>query len=497
MGNENKGMRHGDYPVGKRQKSAWGKEKKRDPSKKDEDVVAVKSVKLRDFQKTQTAPLLLDLLDEAYERRMVDVRSPTRRLEENPIPPLDQPEKSRFPELQTNKNIERLLQNLPYRNPQVVLEQCSSVMTHFENIRPIIAFHTATADLLMCMEGPIAVECRDEEYFAPIAIWLHVDFPLEAPSVYVTSNGVILQHGHSHVTPQGEVLSPYLRDWNSNSSLIGLLDTLVNLFSHNPVFAVSSDSEDLFDAFTNDRYSSDDEKDFKRNNHPLSPQDFETQLSDIFDHFNEGGDGRLTFDEFVTSWQQLQLDPETNLLDTFNLLDSRTQGYITIEEFTSFIRSREDPQKLIERHSDFVKGAVHEFLVMTGLWPMCENVLIKNRYDLQKSYDEFCTRGIGQMIRMEANEILQSLPEKIQNERFQRYEAELTGLMRENEILNERIQIMQQQDNNINMMQDTWYDGTDATDNTLNGGPMAANMGSENIEQMSSEMNDKPTGSYE
>jgi hypothetical protein len=325
MGNQN-GRPHGHQYQAASKKSAWGKEKKRDPSKKDEDVVSVKSVKLRDFQKTQTAPLLLDLLDEAYERRMVDVRSPTRRLDDNPIAPIngeeEQPERSRFPVLETNKQIEKLLKTCDgYQNTEFLSEQCSSVMSHFENIRPIIGFHTSTQELLMCLEGPIAVECRGEEYFAPIAIWLHREFPAEAPSVFVTSNGVILQHGHSHVTPQGEVLSPYLRDWDAeSSSLIGLLDTLVNLFSHNPVFAVSSDSEeaDLYDVFTNDVESSEEKTD-EANQHV----DLDEELENIYMQFTASAGGQMAFDEFVQAWKKLRLDPDVNLHDTFQMLDTQ------------------------------------------------------------------------------------------------------------------------------------------------------------------------------
>jgi len=463
MGNANGGdgnrMRH-DYQAASK-KNRFGKEKKRDPSKKDDDAISVKSVKLRDFQKTQTAPLLLDLLDEAYERRMVDVRSPTRRLDDNPIAPLnDAPEKSRFPVLHTNKQFEKLLGVCSgYQHPTILTEQCSSVMSHFENIRPIIGFHTNTQELLMSLEGPIPVECREEEYFAPIAIWLHHDFPNDPPSVFVTSNGVILQHGHSHVTPQGEVLSPYLRDWNpATSSLIGLLDTLVNLFSHNPVFAVSSDSEEmeLFDAFTNELESSEekDEDDFG----PETALD--DKLNTIFSKFTEEAGGHMTFDEFVGCWKKLKLDKEVNLHDTFNMLDHKKTGFLDVNQFTSFVKTWDNPTLFLERHADFVKNAVQEFLIMTGLWPMCEHVLVKHRYDLQKSYDEFCTRGIGQMIQMEATEILQTLPKKIELERLQRYEAEMQRLMQENQLLKERINLEEQK----TRFADTWYDGTEATD---------------------------------
>lgn len=474
-------MRH-DYSQQKSKAHGWGKEKKRDPSKKDDDAIAVKSVKLRDFQKTQTAPLLLDLLDEAYERRMVDVRSPTRRLEDNPVPPVeheeDPPERSRFPVLQTNKHIEKLIRTLPgYNDPSAISEQCSSVMTHFENIRPIIGFHTATQELLMCLEGPIAVECRDEEYFAPIAIWIHKGFPEEPPSVFVTSNGVVLQHGHSHVSPQGEVLSPYLRDWCHTSSLIGLLDTLVNLFSHNPVFAVSSDSEDLskqlYDVFTNDPDTSDEKEE------PLNKEDIDvdSELQKLFVQFNETDDGKMTFDQFVDCWKGLALDPDCNLLDTFKLLDATEKGFIQIDEFVSFVKSWEQPNLLIDRHSEFVKRAVHEFLGMTGLWPMCEHVLTKNKYNLQKSYDEFCTRGIGQMIQIEAKELLQTLPKKIEIERLQRYEAEIQHLMQENTLLKERLDVEHQKQ----IIADTWYDGTE----NLSSVKLEREIGSENL---SSEM---------
>merc|ERR1719273_1735374 len=121
------------------------------------------------------------------------------------------------------------------------------------------------------------------------------------------------------------------------------------------------------------------------------------------------------------------------------MMDAERRGYIDVEQFTSFVRTWDNPSQFLDRHSDFVKTAVHEFLVMTGLWPMCEHVLVKHKYDLQKSYDEFCTRGIGQMIQMEAKEILQTLPKKIELERLQRYEAEIQNLVQENTLLKEQV----------------------------------------------------------
>jgi len=158
--------------------------------------------------------------------------------------------------------------------------------------------------------------------------------------------------------------------------------------------------------------------------------------------------------------KKLRLDPDVNLHDTFQMLDTQKTGVLSVDDFLSFVKSWDDPASFLERHSEFVKTAVHEFLVMTGLWPMCEHVLIKHKYDLQKSYDEFCTRGIGQMIQMEAKEILQTLPKKIEIERLQRYQSEIQNLKQENQLLKERINMEEKQA----MIQDTWYDGTEATD---------------------------------
>jgi len=454
MGNNGAKLARSDYG---NNSNGWGKERKRDPSKKDDDMVSVKSVKLKDFQKTQTAPLLLDLLDEAYERRMVDVRSPTRRLEENPIPPLNpQPERSRFPEIKTNKSIGKLLNFVNFKQPEVLTAQCSSLMTHFENIRPILGFHTATGELLLSLEGPIEVNCRGEEYLAPIAVWLHIGFPVDPPSVYVTANGLILPHGHTHVTPQGEVLSPYLRDWDHNSTLTGLLDTLVNLFSHNPIFAVSSDSEGS--QFTND-LDSDEVKNFD-DYHVPDKDKLEEQLKEMFQYMNTSGDGKLIFDQFVNSWKELKLDPNANLHDVFTMLDPEKNSYISIETFISFAKSWENPRALVAKHNDFVRQAVHEFLIMTGLWPICENVLTKNRYDLQKAYDEFSTRGIGALMKTEVKEILQTLPERIELERLQAYERRIEELNHENSQLKERVSKLDQQ----RMLAETWYDGTEQTE---------------------------------
>merc|ERR1719228_771012 len=65
------------------------------------------------------------------------------------------------------------------------------------------------------------------------------------------------------------------------------------------------------------------------------------------------------------------------------------------------------------------------------------------------------------MIQMEAKEILQTLPKKkIEIERLQRYQSEIQNLKQENQLLKERINMEEKQA----MIQDTWYDGTEATD---------------------------------
>jgi hypothetical protein len=64
------------------------------------------------------------------------------------------------------------------------------------------------------------------------------------------------------------------------------------------------------------------------------------------------------------------------------------------------------------------------------------------------------------MIQLEAKEILQTLPKKIEIERLQRYQSEIQNLKQENQLLKERINMEEKQA----MIQDTWYDGTEATD---------------------------------
>merc|ERR1719462_883533 len=59
----------------------------------------------------------------------------------------------RHPAITPNRQISHFLKLIPdYKNPDEILNQCSSAMTHFENVRPIVAHHAPTGEMLICLE---------------------------------------------------------------------------------------------------------------------------------------------------------------------------------------------------------------------------------------------------------------------------------------------------------------------------------------------------------
>ncbi|KAJ1400840.1 ubiquitin E2 variant, partial [Ochromonadaceae sp. CCMP2298] len=85
------------------------------------------------------------------------------------------------------------------------------------------------------LSGTVPIHYSGVQYNIPVEFFIPTLYPAEAPRVFVrpTSN-MTVKPGHKHVTPNGAVSLPYLREWTSGSNLVGMIETCSAVFSIEP-----------------------------------------------------------------------------------------------------------------------------------------------------------------------------------------------------------------------------------------------------------------------
>lgn len=66
---------------------------------------------------------------------------------------------------------------------------------------------------MICVHGLLPITFRQSTYNIPVAIWLPLAYPKDAPIVYVVPTSDMLIRGGKHVDLSGMCNPPYLTDW--------------------------------------------------------------------------------------------------------------------------------------------------------------------------------------------------------------------------------------------------------------------------------------------
>ncbi|KAL7402246.1 hypothetical protein ABVT39_011872 [Epinephelus coioides] len=118
-----------------------------------------------------------------------------------------------------------------------VASEISMVLTHFKNLVPTMDRYVyndgATKDL-MSLTGTIPVMYSDKTYNIPVCLWIEETYPQTAPICYVTPTREMMLISGKFISKNGEVMLPYLEEWNGECDLTGLLQVMVAMFGDFP-----------------------------------------------------------------------------------------------------------------------------------------------------------------------------------------------------------------------------------------------------------------------
>ena len=114
----------------------------------------------------------------------------------------------------------------PYSNPQVAYTDCVASLTTFPTLQPRTAVYTyenGHSLLLLCLKGTLPVDFRGTVYRFPLEVWIPQEYGNRGASVicYVKpgeegkgpSGGEVVIRPGQHVSVDGRIYHPYLKDW--------------------------------------------------------------------------------------------------------------------------------------------------------------------------------------------------------------------------------------------------------------------------------------------
>lgn len=87
---------------------------------------------------------------------------------------------------------------------------------------------------MICLGGTIPMPYKGATYNIPVNIWMHQDYPNQAPIVMVTPTKDMQIKPSRLVDNNGRVYLPYLHEWKQGYDLLSLVNILCIEFSSNP-----------------------------------------------------------------------------------------------------------------------------------------------------------------------------------------------------------------------------------------------------------------------
>ena len=101
----------------------------------------------------------------------------------------------------------------------------------------VYTHENGSSALLLTISGNLPVDFRGTTYRFPVKLWVPQAFPQEPPVVYVTPGREMLVRPSQHISVDGRVYHPYLKDWSrtwDRASTSGLLEILQQVFAKEP-----------------------------------------------------------------------------------------------------------------------------------------------------------------------------------------------------------------------------------------------------------------------
>lgn len=142
--------------------------------------------------------------------------------------------------------VSQAVAELPAQQPQVTAQHLNSCVSQFRELNPKVSkyvYDNGQEFKMICLSGTIPMPYKGNTYNIPVNIWIHNDYPNQAPIVLVTPTREMQIKPSKIVDSNGRVYLPYLHEWKARHGydLISLVNILCMEFSSSPpLFARSA-----------------------------------------------------------------------------------------------------------------------------------------------------------------------------------------------------------------------------------------------------------------
>lgn len=143
-------------------------------------------------------------------------------------------------------DLDNIVDSVSYPDRSRVRREVLALQARFGALRPSGATHIhndGSESFLLSIEGTIPINYKGNTYNIPVEIPVPSTYPATAPICFVRPvQGMDVKRGHSCVAIDGQVSVPYLLQWRSSNSLVGLAAAMAESFSREPpVYARRAD----------------------------------------------------------------------------------------------------------------------------------------------------------------------------------------------------------------------------------------------------------------
>ncbi|KAI9209599.1 UEV domain-containing protein [Polychytrium aggregatum] len=127
----------------------------------------------------------------------------------------------------------------PYYNKDRTFFDVDRVLSSFTGLKPKTDSYRQDDGktlVLLCLHGTIPVTYRESSYNIPIAIWIPLSYPMQAPIPFVVPTAQMLLRPGRHIDSQGKFYHPVLANWHlsAESNLLQLIAAMQDVFKAEP-----------------------------------------------------------------------------------------------------------------------------------------------------------------------------------------------------------------------------------------------------------------------
>lgn len=136
-----------------------------------------------------------------------------------------------------DKSISQAVSELACQHPQMVQQHLKHCTMQFKDLTPKVSnyvYDNGQEYKMICLGGTIPMPYKGATYNIPVNIWMHQDYPNQAPIVMVTPTKDMQIKPSRLVDNNGRVYLPYLHEWKQGYDLLSLVNILCIEFSSNP-----------------------------------------------------------------------------------------------------------------------------------------------------------------------------------------------------------------------------------------------------------------------